>query len=60
MGEVVRKHFKTLSAKDFRRIHWRKYLTRKVIILSLFGMLLPYPHRRIDCCGLLHKDLHRR
>lgn len=39
MGEIVRKHFKHLNAAELRHIHWRKYLTRKVVILTIFGAL---------------------
>ncbi len=42
MGRNIRKTIHTITHKDFRRIHWRKYLTRKVIILTAFGLVGVY------------------
>jgi hypothetical protein len=36
MGHI-KKNIHTIKFADLRRIHWKKYLTRKVFILALFG-----------------------
>ena len=39
MGKILHKCVADIVFKDLRRIHWRKYITRKVIILGVFGIV---------------------
>jgi hypothetical protein len=38
VSEFIHKAFHDISWKEFRRIHWRRYFTRKVVILGTFAI----------------------
>lgn len=38
MSKFIHRTFHEISWKEFRRIHWKKYLTRKVIVLTSFAI----------------------
>jgi len=38
VSEFIHKAFHDVSWREFRRINWKKYLSRKVLILTVFAI----------------------